>query len=399
MKLFSLPVRALCHASVVSLVAVLGLSACQGRGQASSTAHKASTEVDSLDFAHEVQVEHAVGFDVVNHTKYKELILFTPGATDTLASYILYPRGEERPELGRTPSAYISVPCQRLACLTSTEVGALPILDLCDKLVACTNLDYISDSTIRQRIKAGQVEEIGRGMSRSIEHLIGVRPDVLLQDLYSATDKDQDLVASGINIVYYNNWKEQSLLGRAEWLKVIGLLFGRNKLADEAFAQMTRRYQEVKHLVASEGDTIEVLYGQDYKGLWYVPGEHSYVTQMLSDAGLVYDCIKGQVDSKPMSFEYIFGRHRHKKIWLTMPVGPICTLKQFLELNERYADLDATQIGRVWADNKRLNARGGNDLWESGLYHPDLILKDLVKISRPHLLPDYPTTYWQELER
>ena len=36
----------------------------------------------------------------------------------------------------------------------------------------------------------------------------------------------------------------------------------------------------------------------------------------------------------------------------------------------------------VWNDNLRVNEKGGNDIWQSGVVHPDLILADLVSILR-----------------
>lgn len=80
-------------------------------------------------------------------------------------------------------------------------------------------------------------------------------------------------------------------------------------------------------------------------------------------------------------------------------MGNIKTMDEFLALNERYRHFDATQTGKVYIDRKRVNENGGNDYWESGLYRPDLLLKDIIKITRPELLPEYETSYWIELKR
>ena len=37
----------------------------------------------------------------------------------------------------------------------------------------------------------------------------------------------------------------------------------------------------------------------------------------------------------------------------------------------------------VWNDNKRVNAKGGNDIWQSGVVRPDLVLRDLAGILHP----------------
>ena len=51
------------------------------------------------------------------------------------------------------------------------------------------------------------------------------------------------------------------------------------------------------------------------------------------------------------------------------------------------------QAGAVYNCNKRLNAAGGNDYWESGVIHPDLILQDLIRIFHPELTDAEPTYY------
>lgn len=352
---------------------------------------------DSLDLAHPITVDYARGFSIETHPGYRTVTIFSPETGDTTAVYILYPREAERPETAIAGARYIGVPIERLACMTSTELGALPLLNARETLVACGSAQYVCDSIIRQRIASGQVIEIARGMGRNVEALLAARPEVLLQDFSSATDKDADIVAAGVEIIQFNNWKEETLLGRAEWLKLIGILTGRARLADEVFTDITRQYDEARALIDSTATPLPIMYGQDYKGAWYVPGEHSFVTAMLRDAGMHYDYIEGQVASMLQSFETVFSKHRHARLWLCMMAGSVETVEEFVKLNDHYAHFDAVRSGEVWVDSKRLMPHGANDVWESGIYNPHLILKDLIRIAHPELLPDYETTYWRRL--
>lgn len=385
------------QALLSSLVMTIVLGACQSP-KASSEGE--SVSFDAEDFAHIVQVKYAKGFAVDNYPSYKRLSILSPQSRDTIASYILYPRDSVKPQLPELPNRqFIAIPQRSMACSASPEIGAVSALGLSDKLVAAASLEYVNDSTIRERIDRHQVVEIGRGMGRNIEQLIATRPDVCLQNVYSASDKDEDIKAAGINILFFNSWKEEDPLGRAEWLKVLALLFERNQYAEQIFDDIVRRYKEVQTLVPPTRPKVPVMYGQDYKGVWYVPGEYSYIAKLFSDAAIEYDYIAGQSDSQPMSFEYIYSKHHAKKIWLCMMTGKLSTLSDFVALNERYRDFEATRSGAVWVDRKRVNAYGGNDYWESGPYNPDLLLKDLLKICHPDLVPDYEGTYWIQLKR
>ena len=374
----------------------VSLTSC-GRGQQHTQSVDTILERDSIDFNFPVTVEYAHGFTVANHPGYKELVMYKPGTRDTVADYILYPRSSEQPRVAHPQAVYIPVPARNLATSSSPHVGAVAVLGLQHVLVAVSDPEKVNDSLTRRRIQEGKVQRIGRGMSKDIERIIALNPDIYLQDLYSATEKDTDLVTSGINIVYFNNWKEQDMLGRAEWLKVIGLLYGRNAVADSAFRQMAANYQRAAKQAKGTSQIVPVMYGLDYKGVWYVPGEYSYIVKAFSDAAISCDFIPGQIDSRPSSFEYVFRRNQHKKIWLCLMTGKLEKLSDFLALNERYIHFDAAREGEVWVDRKMLNQEGGNDFWESGPYHPDLVLKDFIKIAHPELLPGYETRYWMRL--
>jgi iron complex transport system substrate-binding protein len=53
---------------------------------------------------------------------------------------------------------------------------------------------------------------------------------------------------------------------------------------------------------------------------------------------------------------------------------------------------------RIFNNNKRTSNYGGNDFWESGIIHPDIILQDLRKIFNPEQTPEYNLFYYKELQ-
>jgi len=60
----------------------------------------------------------------------------------------------------------------------------------------------------------------------------------------------------------------------------------------------------------------------------------------------------------------------------------------------------AFRTGRVYNNNAKIDAGGGNDVWETGVAHPDQVLADLISIMHPELLPSHPRTwYWQLPEK
>jgi len=69
-----------------------------------------------------------------------------------------------------------------------------------------------------------------------------------------------------------------------------------------------------------------------------------------------------------------------------------------LAKDSRFKDFEPFETGRVYNNNKRTNDSGGNDFWESGVVHPEMLLADLIKIFHPDLMPDHELYYYQKVD-
>ncbi|MBF1396564.1 MAG: iron ABC transporter substrate-binding protein, partial [Porphyromonas sp.] len=172
------------------------LGSCTGHSS-QRTATTDSIVADSADFAHAVHFDYAKGIQVANHPGYKEVFIFTPDEPDTLARYILYPR-DHKPAVNAPGARFIAVPVRTMGTLSTTEIGALTLLDLRDVLVACSDPRNINDSILAERTRRGEIAEIGRGMGRNVEQIIATHPEIIMQGLQDSDGKDEDIRASGI---------------------------------------------------------------------------------------------------------------------------------------------------------------------------------------------------------
>ena len=157
----------------------------------------------------------------------------------------------------------------------------------------------------------------------------------------------------------------------------------------------------------TEGNTPKprkILVNIPYKDQWFVPGQESYLTTLFKDAGgEILGAKSGSSVSGQISVETAYSLSKEADLW--MNVGWCQTLEQLLSVNPLFEDFlrniqrNASAIGYsgtkgcatnscdtsasvVWNDNNRLNPKGGNDFWESGVVHPDLLLRDLIGIFR-----------------
>ena len=80
-----------------------------------------------------------------------------------------------------------------------------------------------------------------------------------------------------------------------------------------------------------------------------------------------------------------------------MNVGFASDLDSLLAMDTRYAEFKAFAQGSVYNYNARVTDAGGSDYFESGVANPDIILKDLIRIFYPDLLPEHALYYYQQL--
>lgn len=353
---------------------------------------------DSMDFAYPVTLRYAKHFSVENLVGYKKIHLFNTHNGDTLASYILALKGMELPEEVTRDRFVIRVPVQTIVCLASTHVGALSTLGLRERLIGAANVNNFWDTRIQEKIALGEIQEVGRGMKANPEQIIALHPEVVIKNNYSDNIKEEELEKIGIGTISYSDKREGCLLARAEWLKLMGILFCRNAQADSIFNNIEQEYEAARRIAARAADTPAVLIMQDYNGTWYMPGDRNYVVDMLRDAHAKAKTVPGVNTTTPCNFEKIYAEHWNDPYLLTLKTTAVTKLADFMSANERYGVFEACRKGNVFINNKRTKGGGGNDFWETGTFQPAVVLKDLISIFHPELLPDYRRVYIRKLE-
>lgn len=342
-------------------------------------------------------LKYAKGFKVNNYPKYKEIHVFNPIGNDTLATYITALDTLELADSIKKKGILIPVPAKSIACLSTTNIGSIEILNLYDKLIGVTSPEYIWDKKIQQLIADSKIKEIGRGMGVNIERIIELSPELLIQSYIDRTDVDGKLSKTGVKILYDNSWKETSLLARAEWMKFMAIFFCKERIADSVFNSIVNNYEKIKEKAKTDSKKPFVMYGYDYKGIWYIPQDDTYIARAIRDANAIFKGAGKGNSSIPKSFEEVYDIFHNAEYWLTTR-AKVQNMKEFISYNDRYIHFDAAKNNKVYTNNKREKPIGGNDYWESGINRPDLLLKDIVKITHPKLYPEYEITYWRHLK-
>jgi iron complex transport system substrate-binding protein len=343
-------------------------------------------------------VKYARGFRVEKRDGLTHVFVTYPyqGATSGY-HYVLVPTGIEPPKAGPGEQV-IQVPINNIVCTATTHIPHLDYLGLTDKLVGFPTTDYISSKKMRQRIDAGEVTELGVDKGMDLEKLYSLHPSMVMGYLMSADlgqmGKIQEL---GIPVVINAEYLEGDPLGRAEWIKFTSLFFNKEREADSVFAIIEAEYNRVKQIAASTTTRPKVMSGIVYGDTWFLPGGKNYAATMLKDAGCDY--LWSDTDSRgflELSFESVYQKAREADIWIG--VGSFAKLEELESAESRYALFKPFQTGAVYSFNGRMGAKGGNDFLETGYVRPDIVLKDLVKIAHPDLLPEHNFYFHRQLQ-
>lgn len=366
-------------AAMLLLAAGLVLGACGKRGaEANSVPAQSGTE-----YATKLKIWEERGIPMA--AVYE--------ASDTvhpLGTYIFASKEKAEVLLKRYPDALAVKPGGgNLLLYTTVHASVLSELGAVDQIGSVVDADYFTDPEIRRRIASGLITDMGISSSPLKEKLIARKPSLAVVSSYSGMDVSA-LRQLGIPILYLTENQENDPLGRAEWIKLLGLLTGKRAQADSIFNSVKTDYLQLREVASKVKERPKVMTENMYQGIWYVAGGGSDVASMISDAGGDYAWSDDKSEgSLSLSFEAVLSKAGDSDIWLMKIFGEELTAPSLLAKDSRYSLFKPFKSGGVWYSNTAKSR-----LFEEIPFHPDRLLKEYIKIFHPELLPDYKLVYY-----
>ncbi|OXA77304.1 iron complex transport system substrate-binding protein [Flavobacterium aquidurense] len=355
-----------------------------------------TTEVATSPIAKN-SIEYASGLSIVKQEGYSVVTVSNPwpNANENF-TYILKEKDAKVPDSLQSYTT-INVPLETVVVTSTTNIPYLEMLDVENKLVGFPHTDYISSEKTRILIDKGSVKNVGQNEKLNIEQLIDLAPNLIVTFGVDNNNPMLDnLKKSGLNVMIQADWMEQSPLGKAEWIKLYGALFGKEDKAKELFDKIVESYKQAKKLVADKPATTTVLYGSMYEDVWYVAKGNSWVAQFMKDAqsNYLWADLKG-TGSEGLSFEKVLDKAKTANVWIAS--GSFLTLAELEKANPHYSEFDAFKNKSIYTLESKFGATGGTIYYELSPSRPDLVLKDYIKIFHPDLLPSYEFTFASKL--
>lgn len=339
-------------------------------------------------------LSHAEGFSIRYFQNYKEVVVFNLFSQDAVYQryYLVRDTGVSVPPDGLK----IKIPVRSLAATSVTHFEFLNLLHVIDAVTGVCSSKIIYSPQINERLNKGLIVDLGDAFNINLEKTVQLHPDLVMVSGYNQNDPfAQRLLQAGIFPVYNNEWMEKSLLGRAEWIKFLAAFFDREKIADSLYLEIEKEYQNTANRVKGIKFRPQIMSGSNFRGTWYMPGGRNFMAQLFSDAGGNYFYARDTtVGSLPLSFEKVLKNFSESDVWLNCNYA---SLSELLKADPKHALFRPVKLQQVYNFNKRMLPSGANDFWESAVAHPDLLLKDVIFILHPELLPGYETFYTQKL--
>ncbi|GFH88695.1 ABC transporter substrate-binding protein [Bacteroides acidifaciens] len=333
--------------------------------------------------------EYASGFDIKGADSKQSVLLTVTNpwqGADGIAVQLFIARdGETAPE--GFDGQVLEGDADRIVAMSSTHIAMLDAVGEVGRVVGVSGIDYISNPDVQARRES--IGDVGYEGNVNYELLLSLDPDlVLLYGVNGASGMEPKLRELGIPFMYVGDYLEESPLGKAEWMVALSEVVGCRSEGEKVFAEIPVRYNALKQRVAENAlDAPSVMLNMPYGDSWFMPSAGSYAVRLIEDAGgdYIYKKNTGNA-STPVDMEEAYLLASAADLWLN--VGMASTLGEVKAACPKFADTRCFRNGYVYNNNARTNAAGGNDYFESGVVHPELVLRDLIKIFHPELVEE-----------
>ena len=338
-------------------------------------------------------IQYAQGFTVQRFDTYIMVEVRDPwDSTRLLQRYLLVDRTKSVPG-GLPKGTIVKVPVKDIVIYTSVHAAIIDQLHETDKVIGVCEPRYMDTPAIQEGIQAGRIADLGEATSPNIEKMIEIGAELVIA--YPFQNSSYGPVEKiGIPIIEGADYMEAFPLGRTEWIRFYGLLFGKEEMADSIFKETEQAYLSLKDLTANIDNRPTVLSEKKFGSSWYVPSGDSYMAHLIEDAGADYmfKDLPG-AGSTPLAFETVFDKAIHADIWLVKyNQSSEMTYNDLRSEYTPYENFDAFKKKRIYTCNT-----GAVPYYEEFPIHPEYLLKDLIWIFHPELVFGYSPRYFREM--
>ncbi|MFD2909480.1 ABC transporter substrate-binding protein [Flavobacterium ardleyense] len=369
------------------VILFLGLTQCK---KAENPTNAVVAVENSVKYAEGFSIHKYQGFSIVKVSNaYPE--------SQENFTYILHKKGVQVPDSLRKFTS-IEVPIKRIIVTSTTHIPSLEALNMEETLIGFPNTNYISSEKTRALIDAGKVRDLGSNQGLNTEVILDIQPDVIVGFGVDGDLKTyRNLEKNGLKVIFNGDWTEKNPLGKSEWIKLFGALYDADERANEVFNSIEKEYKTVVELAKNAKSKPSIFSGAIYKDQWFLPQGDSWGAYFFKEANgdYLWKDTKG-TGSLALSFESVLDEAKDADLWIGP--GQFTSIKEILDTNPNYKHFKAVQNKNVYSFSAKKGKTGGVIYYELAQNRPDLVLKDIVKILHPEVLPEHELYFFERLK-
>ena len=305
----------------------------------------------------EINPEYATGFKVTRFGDYSVISIPNSG------EYLLIPEG------GTVPAG---IPEGVTLLYKPLDESYLVSTSAMDLIVTCGALDRIALSgtkagdwyvaEAREAMESGDILYAGRYRAPDYELLLESGCDIAIENtmIYHEPAVKEKLEELGIPVLVETSSYEKEPLGRLEWIRLYGVLFGLEEEADSYFFDQVGKLSEILSDNSDTGMTV-AFFHVTANGSINVRKNGDYITSMIQMAGGDYvpeNAGEGENALSTMNMQmedfYSGAKDADILIYNSTIAGEITSIEELTALNPLFEDFKAVKEGRVYCTERNL---------------------------------------------
>ena len=367
---------------LILLVLVMGvvLGGCSGKGGAKTAAADEAEAGASV----EVKVKYATGFTVRDTAGIRLVDVGKHYHFALVKGDVAVPQGYTK----------IQVPIERTICMTALQLSNFTILNAHDVVKGLTGTKSLYNKDVLARVKDGRIVKIGMEGNFDTEMVLAANPQVIFISPSKRGGYDA-IKETGITLVPHLGYQELDPLGQAEWIKFVGMFIGKEQEANDVFAGIESRYNDLKAKAGAATSRPTVFSGEMHYGTWHAVGGKNYLAQIFRDAGADYVINDEETSGENLEFEQMYALAANADYWRILNSYPDAFSYEALKASE-----PRNELFKAFKEKKVIYCNmKQTPYYEISPVEPDVLLKDFVAIFHPELVEaDYQPTFYHLLK-
>ena len=314
-------------------------------------------ELAGMKYDHSLELQYADQFAVDYYEGGYALITIAGDER-----FLLVPEDKEAPEGLDADISVIQKPVQNIYLVATSAMDLFCALDGLDSIsLSGTNADGWYIDKAKKAMEDGDIAFAGKYSAPDYELILSKNCDLAIEStmIYHQPEVQEKLEKFGIPVLVEHSSYESHPLGRTEWIKLYGVLLGKEDQAQKLFQEQVDKLKSVEDS-ENTGKTVAFFYINSM-GAANVRKSNDYVSKMIELAGGEYIFHDPAEDDNALStmnmqMEEFYAKAKDADyiIYNSTIDGELDSIDELLAKSSLLADFKAVKDGNVWCTGKNL---------------------------------------------